>query len=241
MDRREFVTGVVAALFAQKVAAESLLERRASSGVREWVAAHQDIANQLAKGRITARQWQAEVEALASRVDMRELLEQIDFAAIERSIDLSQPGGTKKLVRLESGLAFATAVFGLQRGHAITPHAHRHMVSAHMVLEGELHVRNFDRLSDEPGHIVVEPTVDATIRRGAVSTMSTERNNVHWFTALSPTAFTFDVILDGLTPNEKPYVIELLDVAGAQRLPGGRRRARIIDWKESVRLYGIES
>lgn len=250
MDRREFAAGawksLIVALFAGRVAAADLLSPRARGKVRAWVAAHDDIARALVSGRITGRQWQSEVERLANEVDIAELLAQIDFAKLERTLDLSRPGGTKHLVQLDHPdgssrrLSFATAVFGLRKGHAITPHAHRNMVSAHMVISGELHVRNFDRLGEEPGHLIVAPTVDTTIRPGDLSTMSTERNNVHWFTAKTAKAFTLDVIIDGLTPNQPRYEIELLDVNDAEKLANGRRRARIITWEESVRRYGVE-
>ena len=246
MHRREFsnlmLQSIAVALFAQKVSADGLLEKKASERVRKWIAAHDDIATQLVSGRITGLQWQSEVERLARDVDRRELLEQVDFDAIEKSMDLTNPGGTKKIVRLsDQRVQFGAAIFGLRQRNAITPHAHKHMVSAHMVIKGELHARNFDRVAEEPGHLIIEPSVDTTIRPGDVSTMSSQRNNVHWFTALTPAAFTLDVIIDSLTPNEKPYVIELLDPNGAQRLPNGQRRARLIDWKESVRLYGTEA
>ena len=70
--------------------------------------------------------------------------------------------------------------------------------------------------------------------------MSTERNNVHWFVATTETAFTFDVIADGLAAGQPPYVIELVDPRGAEKLANGRLRARLLEWKESVRLYGEE-
>jgi hypothetical protein len=250
MDRREFGSALLkaaaTALFAQRVYADKLLQPRASKRLQAWVAAHQDIASQLAAGRITGRQWQSDVARLAHDVSIEELLDQIDFDKIASTLDLSSPGGTKKFVRLPHpddpslNLTYGAAIFGLQKNYAITPHAHRNMVSAHMVIKGELHVRNFDRVGAEQGHVIVDPTVDAVIRRGDVSTMSTERNNVHWFTARTPAAFTLDIIVDSLVPNDEPYVIELLDVRNAEKLANGHRRARIIDWKESVRLYGIE-
>ena len=251
MDRRDFLgvalEGFVVALFAQRVSADELLNRGASATVRSWVAAHDDIARQLSAGRITGRAWQEEVERLASRVNAAELLAQIDFDRLERTIDLDQPGGSKRVVKLphpddpSRRLRFGTAIFGLRQRYAITPHAHRNMVSAHMVIRGQLHVRNFDRVGEERGHIIVEPTVDGVLRPGDLSTMSTELNNVHWFTALTPRAFTLDVVVDGLLPGEERYVIELLDVRNAQKVSNGRRRARIIDWQESLRLYGIEA
>ena len=61
---------------------------------------------------------------------------------------------------------------------------------------------------------------------------------MHWFVARSETAFTFDVVLDNLDPSPgRPYFIDLVDPSGAEKLPDGTRRARRIDWDESLRLY----
>jgi hypothetical protein len=68
--------------------------------------------------------------------------------------------------------------------------------------------------------------------------MSSQRNNIHWFTAVTERAFTLDVVVDGLTAGDKPYYIDLVDPAGGIRRGDGTVRAKRIDWKTSVRLYG---
>jgi hypothetical protein len=94
-------------------------------------------------------------------------------------------------------LAFGTALFVFDAGNVITPHAHRNMVSAHMAVEGELRVRNFDRIRDENGAAIIKPTRDAIILQGEVSTMSAARDNVHGFVPRTARATTLDVIVDG--------------------------------------------
>jgi hypothetical protein len=190
---------------------------------------------------MTGAAWQHNVEELARQIELEELLRAIDFARLERDFRFTTDGGTKQFVKLPgSDLVFGAAIFGLEKNKAITPHGHRHMASAHMVISGSLHVRNYDRIADEPEHLILRPTVDERIGVGDVSTMSSDRNNIHWFTAKSDRAFTLDVVVDGLTPNAPAYRIDLVDPRGGEKLGNGDIRARRIEWEESVRLYGAE-
>jgi hypothetical protein len=45
---------------------------------------------------------------------------------------------------------------------------------------------------DEPGFLTIKPTSDKVLRPGAVSTVSDESNNIHWFTALTGPVFMFN-------------------------------------------------
>lgn len=241
MDRRDFIGSLSLALLAQIAGSRRLLAERVTRSVEEWVDAQQHIAKSLKAGTMTGAAWQYNVEELARQIELEEVLRAIDFEKLERDFRFTSDGGTKQFIKLPgSNLVFGAAIFGLERNKAITPHGHRHMASAHMVLDGRLHVRNFDRVADEERHLVIRPTVDETIGAGAVSTMSSDRNNVHWFTAKTARAFTLDVIVDSLTPDAPGYEIDLVDPRGGEKLGNGDIRARRIVWEESVRLYGEE-
>jgi len=232
LDRRGFLV----ALLAQTVASRKLLGANASTQLRSWLDAHEHAAKQLHASPEQGDAWQRQVEELSSHVDLDELLAAIDFAKIEREFAFTQDGGTKHSLRLGTQL-IGVAIFGLERGRSITPHGHRNMASAHLVIGGKLRARNFDRVHDEESHLILRPTVDATIGRGAVSTMSTQRNNIHWFTALTGRAFTLDVVVSDLKEGDKSYYIDLVDPAGGTKRGDGTIRAPRIDWKTSVRLY----
>jgi hypothetical protein len=250
MNRRELMAGfletAVLSLLGETLSSADLLSSGASRGVAEWTRAQEEVARRLRSHAISGRIWQSEVESLARGLDRDALLRAIDFPKLTSTMVFEKEGATKRSLRLPHPddparrLSFGTALFGLPKGRAITPHGHRNMVSAHLVLGGRLHVRNFDRAEDAPGRLLLTPTVDAAIAPGDCSTMSSERNNVHWFVALTETAYTFDVVVDGLEADAAPYVIELVDPRGAERLADGRLRARVIGWEESVRLYGEE-
>jgi PCO_ADO len=229
IERRAFLL----ALLAHTLASRRLLAAGASRRFEEWIGTHEQLARELHRSFGSGARWQSEVERLSAEIELEEILRGIDFPKLERGFS-----GTKQPLRLGPGLAFGAAIFLIDRKNPITPHGHRNMASAHLLLDGKLRVRNFDRLADEPDHLILKPTVDATIQPGDCSTMSTQRNNIHWFTALTDRAFTLDVVVDALQPGDKPYHIDLVDPRGGTKRGDGTIRAPRIDWKTSVRLYG---
>jgi hypothetical protein len=88
--------------------------------------------------------------------------------------------------------------------------------------------------------IVVLPTRDEIADPGHAAAMTTARDNVHWFAARSDSAMTFDVIIDGLDPGEKPYLIQPVDILGGVRSRRGDTiRAPILSFAESSRRYTV--
>ena len=211
---------------------------------KRWLRAQDELSRSLHSKKITPLTWQKEVEQLAKQLDVESLLAQIDFPSLRKHFEFDPHVAARRALRLphpddpKREISVGGALFGMRRGAAITPHGHRNMVSAHLVVEGSLHVRNFDRVADEEEHLIIRPTLDGTISPGDCSTMSTEHNNVHWFTAQSETAFTFDIVVDGLDAEGPSFFIDLIDPSHAERLRDGTLRARRIEWDESVKLYG---
>lgn len=211
--------------------------------VRRWIDAQQDIAEGLAQGRITGRHWVLEVERLAGEIDVAELMAAVDKAQIRSAGAPFHNDPQKRFVRFvdDQGrprrLAYGAALFDFDRHNVVTPHGHRHMVSAHLVVAGRLRVRNFDRLGDEPGAMRLRPTRDYVAGPGQVSTMCSERDNIHWFVPQGGPARTFDVLVSGLEPGRPDHVIEAVDPVRARRAGDGTLIAPIIDFESSSRLY----
>ena len=213
---------------------------------QRWLTRHDEIARALARGEIAPPQWQAEVESLAAKVDPAQVIAETKQAVLRKA----GRGGDNDPVRHniyfhdENGalrkFAFGAALFVFDAENVITPHAHRNMVSAHMVVEGEFRVRNFDRVRDEDGAVVIRPTRDTVMRLGEVSTMSTAHDNVHWFVPRTARATTFDVIVDGLGGARPRYAIEPVDPVRGQALPDGTIRAPYLTFAESTRFYTRE-
>ena len=145
---------------------------------KRWINRQNDIARTLARGEIDADQWRVEVVALAHDIDLSQLMKEIDQSIIKiigrglpnyplkRAVYFRDDDGNRRILR------YAAALFAFDRDNVITPHAHRHMVSAHMVIDGTFRVRNFDRVRDEEDAIVIRPTIDEDIRVGDVSSIT---------------------------------------------------------------------
>lgn len=196
-----------------------------------------EASRALAAGRVRPGEWQARVEELASRTDVDDLRRAVDLDRLARTMTIARDWARGEHIRLGS-FGFGTQIFGFARGAAITPHGHRNMASMHLVIGGELRCRQYDRVRDEEDHLVLRPALDQVCRRGDPTSISSERRNVHWFVALTETAFTFDAVLDNLDPSlGKRYFIDLVDPSGAEKPTDGTLRARRIGWEESLRLY----
>ena len=99
---------------------------------------------------------------------------------------------------------FGHKIFVYRKGSVTPPHAHNHMVSAHLILRGQIRTRKFDRLEDEQQAIVIKSTVDDVFGPGHTDAMSDDENNVHWFVGVSDLAVTFDVPVWDVSP-EREY------------------------------------
>jgi hypothetical protein len=229
------------------------LAAAARSEARKFLRGVDAASRGLQERALRPAEWQRRVEELARAVDLDDLRRAADFERVARTLALPDDNAGSVAVRFpELRLRFAAKIFGLDRGRAITPHGHRNMVSMHLVLRGRIHARHFDRVRDERdeedgrrtglskpgGHLILRPTLDKVFREGDASSISSERDNVHWFVAQGAPAYTFDCVLSGLEPLGFDYGIDLVDPVGAERLPDGTLRAPIISWGESLRRYG---
>jgi predicted metal-dependent enzyme (double-stranded beta helix superfamily) len=134
-------------------------------------------------------------------------------------------------------LSYVVATFAFGPGNVITPHAHRHMASAHMVIEGRVRIRTFDRVADQGGALVIRPTGDKLAEVGEATAMTTARDNVHWFTPATARATTFDVIVTDLDRGQPSYLIEPVDPLGGEHRPDGTILAPVISFEDSAARY----
>ena len=244
ITRREFARTVLAAFPAYALLAECMAAGAAAgTAARRWIMRQDDIARALLRDELSLEQWRLEVGELSRSIDVEQLMAEIDRSRV-RDVGRGQPNDPVKrsiLFRDETGtprrLHYAAALFGFDRHNVITPHAHRHMVSAHLVVEGAFRVRNFDRVRSEDGAVIIRPSIDETIAVGEASTIGRARDNIHWFVPRSERAVTFDVIISGLDEDAPRYVIEAVDPVRGTPLPDGTIRAPILDFAEAGRFY----
>ena len=127
----------------------------------------------------------------------------------------------------------------MKRDRAIIPHGHSNMASAHLVLKGEMKLRHYDKLARDKNHLIIKPSIDKTVMTGDFSSISDEKDNIHWFIANSETAFTFDVIM--LNLNESVYDIHNIDIYAKEKLSDNQLRVPILDVETALKKYGKES
>lgn len=242
LSRRETIGAFLPAFATYAFLAEAQAQQPRTTAAR-WVERQNEIASALTAGAMTPLAWQVEVEALARQVDLVELLALANRSRLSAPMRGSSNDPVKRFVRFlgEDGeprrLAYGAAFFNFEPQNVITPHGHKHMVSVHMVVEGAFRVRNFDRLRDEGDAMVVRPTRDYVARVGEISTMSSMRDNIHWFVPQGGPATTFDVIISGLDPGQDDYEIRTIDVLGGRNLGDGSILAPIMSFAASAARY----
>jgi hypothetical protein len=211
-----------------------------------WIDQQQELAEALAAAQITPQTWCQEVEALARQVDIAELLATARLTAD----DVAKPGGTndpqKRVVHFADAsgrarrLTYGAALFAFQPENVITPHAHRNMVSAHLVVDGSVRIRTYDRIRDEKNGVVIRPAEDFVAGVGQISTMCAERHNIHWFVPQDGPAMTLDVIIDALSPKGAPYEITALDPVGGKMLKDGSILAPAMSFEAASAKYTVD-
>ena len=212
-------------------------------GAKRWIARQDELARGLASGAVSQREWHNAVGTLATELDVAQLVAEIGRSKLRQAGAPFGHDPVKRFVAFVDGdgkplrLSYGAALFSFGRDSVITPHAHKHMASAHMVVDGKVRIRTFDRVSDEEGWIVVRPTADKIATAGEAAAMTSATDNVHWFAPRSEKAMTFDVIIDSLDPGEPSYVIQPLDILAGQQRHDGTIRAQILTFEESSRRY----
>jgi hypothetical protein len=209
-----------------------------------WLRGLHDRCGDLRGGAIPATDWQTEVAAPLEKVPLEDLLRLIDFDRMLKIVPLPDDRATTRdpvfppLQGLPGAPDYIQRVFLLGEDRAIVPHGHRNMVSGHLVIHGRLRVRHFERLLDEPEHLILRPTIDRESRPGSATTVSDFKDNVHWLVATSKVAATFDVIVPNLDPARPTEFMDYVDPRRAESLGDGTLRAPRLDQDEVFKRYG---
>lgn len=212
---------------------------------RHWAIELHEYCADLRKEALGLIEWQDQIEKLFDRVELEEVLRFIDFNRLIKGFNFPDLGVDTRMVRfpkmegLPERTAFVKKIFGLKKDRAIIPHGHSNMSSAHLLLQGEMHLRHYDKIRQEKDHLIISPTIDTVIVPGESSSISDERDNVHWFVANTASAFTFDVIMLDLA--EQSYDIHNLDIYEQEKLGDGMLRVPMLEVEAALKKYGKES
>ena len=248
LSRRTFTRKVFGSLLSFSLV-KSLCTVEALAGpvkpvARKWLAEMELVTNGLRKGQVKPIEWQHQIESLLSRVDLKDLLAAIDYDRLAKTaifpedhesaedVSFSQAEG------LPAELSFAPYFYAMKKGVAIVPHGHRNMASMHMILKGQAHGWHFERVSDEPTHLIIKPTEDMVLGPGQPTTISDQEDNIHWFKALTEPVFMFNIGVFGINPSAPFTGRDYIDPLGGEKMKDGLIRARRLEVKEAYRLYG---
>jgi hypothetical protein len=205
-----------------------------------WLAELDSLGRDLKGKKLSQLSWQEKVEQLLAQVDLPELLTFIDFDKL-RQTELKQRGEQSlrfkfpEVEGLPTQLVFGHQMFALGKGWSVAPHGHDNMATAFLVPKGDFHGRHYERSQDEGKTMIIRPTMDQPFGPGEYSTISDQKDNVHWFTATSETAFLFNIHILGVKPGRSGRVY--IDPHG-EKLSDGRLRVRQLSAQEAYRLYG---
>jgi hypothetical protein len=238
-SRRELLAGLATVWLARAVHATKAAPAAVNDVLRARLRKLQELSRALARHEIQALDWQRGAAEVCDGIDLEELFRAADFERVIARLPLLPRGTSAESIRLLEGQVFTPKIFAMGKGRAIIPHGHVNMVSQHLVLQGEMHGRHYQRVHDEPGHLTVRPTIDKAFRPGDFSSISDQRDNVHWFVTTSERAYTLDAIVDNLDP-ARPYRfhIDFVDPENAVRSGDGSLRMPRLELDECLRRYG---
>lgn len=247
-SRRAFTQNLLGSLFAfslvRTVSKADLLTGSIKPIAHQWAVEMERVTRALREGRIRPSQWQQQIESLLVRVDISDLLRSIDYERLSKTAvfpadhESAEDIDFSKIEGLPSQLSFAPYFYAMKKDIAIVPHGHRNMASMHMVLKGQAQSWQYDRVRDEPRYLIINPTKDKLLVPGDVSTISDERDNIHWFKAMTEPVFMFNIGVFGIDHTASFTGRDYIDPANGEKIKGGFIRARRIDMNEAYKLYG---
>ena len=183
-------------------------------------------------------------DLLANRIELAEVLKLIDFDRIQKTAKLVDNGARSlrprfpKLDGVTDKLVFGKQVFALKKGRSVVPHGHNNMATAFLVLKGNFHGRHYDRIKDEKDHLIIKPTIDGKFGPGTTSSVSDEKDNVHWFKALDEPAFIFNIHVLGVASGTGRRTGRVYMDPNGEKLDDGLIRAPRLSDAKAHELYG---
>ena len=213
---------------------------RRTPSTRSWLDRQEELALGLAAGTIDSESWRRAVEVLGREADVERLVAEALPSSPARALPTDPARRILRYRDTDGRLRqqrYAVVLFQFDRTSVITPHGHRGMQSAHLVVHGSLRARTYDRVGELPGALVLRPAGDRRLYAGEVSSIGPARENVHWFVPLGERAATFDVLVTGLEPGGPDYQVQPVDPLGGTDLGDGTLRAPLLRFEESARRY----
>ncbi|HSH91060.1 MAG TPA: hypothetical protein VK996_13830 [Ramlibacter sp.] len=247
-SRRVFNTGLLGSLLTltlvHGLCRADALKGSVKSVARRWLHEMEDACARVSSGRMKPVEWQDAIATLLSRVAMADLLKAISYDQMSRNVAFPADHESTSRIYfhqaegLPGALHFSAYLFALKKGGSVVPHGHHNMVTMHMMLKGQAHARHFDRVSDAADHLVIRPASDKVIVPGDVSSISDDRDNIHWFKALTEPVFMFNIGVHKVDASRPSGDRDYVDPLGGTALGNGLIRAPRLDKGQAYGRYG---
>ena len=210
----------------------------------KWLAQLDEMSRDVKDQQVRQIEWQIKVQELYSKVDLPDLLRFIDFDRLSAGAKFVDSGARSirfkfpEVEGLPKKQVFGKQIFALKKGRSVVPHGHNNMATAFIILKGDLRGRHYDRLEDADDYFIIKPTIDRKFSPSGYSTISDHKDNVHWFQALTETAFIFNIHVLGLNPASGQRTGRVFLDPNGERLAGGLIRAPRVDYDQAHKLFG---
>jgi len=245
VSRREFSQQTLASLVTLSLL-ETLFQRDAFGEevkplAAQWLAELNQMGLDVKGKKLKQVEWQSKVEELFAKVDLADLLKFIEFEKLVKDVKFKSQGEVSLRPKfpavegLPKDLVFGTQVFALKKDRSVVPHGHDNMVTAFLILGGQFRGRLYDRLENGPDWMIIKPTIDREFGVRESSTISDDKDNVHWFQALTDNAFIFNIHVMSVRPGKTGRVY--IDPDG-EKLSDGRIRAKRLKTEDAYRMFG---
>jgi hypothetical protein len=248
LSRRTFTKETLGSLLTLSLLKTVFVKDAFAAGLKplatEWLAEVDAISRELRGKKLPQVQWQAQIEKLMDQADIPDLLRFLDFEKLTKDVKFKDKGEESlrpkfpEVEGLPTELVYGTQLFALRKGRSVVPHGHMNMATAFVVLKGEFHGRHFDRLEDQDQAMVIKPTIDNTFGPGGHSSISDDKDNVHWFKTLSETGFIFNIHVYNVVRRRGVRSGRVYIDPDGEQLSGGRILAPKIGAQEAFQKYG---
>jgi len=247
VNRREFTKDTLMTLtsiaFLDMLFANNLFANPLKENAAKWLKELQVMCKDLKVSSITPVQWQEKITEFHNRLPLEDLLRLIDYDNAMKKFQYPEKGVNTvdpvlpKVKGISEHYAFTGRIFGMKKDRAIIPHGHTNMVSCHRILNGEVLLKQYDRVRDEGDYMFIKQTLEETGKPGSFSSISDQKGNVHWLVTNTSHAHTFDVIVAGL--KNKSTDIDNIDMYAATKVETDLLKVKKMDWQEALNKYGI--
>ena len=248
LNRRTFTRHSLGSLLTfsmiETLCSHDLFAEKVKPITAKWLTRINQLALEVKDQQLLQTKWQEQVESLLGEVDLRDLLQLIDFDRLTKNLQYVDNGARSIRFKfpdnssLPTKVAFGKQIFALKNNRSVVPHGHNNMTTAFLVLKGTFHGRHYDRIEDLEDHFIIRPTIDRSFNPGEHSSISDVKDNIHWFKCTSNKGFLFNIHVNDVTSDSNPLSRRVYLDPNGEKLSDGLVRAPRIRYKQAHQLYG---